>query len=371
MEQIRNALKIPLDNNKRKFTQIDAGPYFYFSYLPQIPAVWFGKFLNLGLGYILYLGRLFGLLFYIACVWFALRAIPIGKYLMLTVSLFPICLAQAASWNADCVLFSLSFLSIALILKMSFSKEDFKFNKDLILGIVIMLIMGVLKVVYIPIAGLLFLLPRLFSKKKYLSLFLTISIILLCLVLTYIWRKAYTLGMVNASLGLNSPQKIDQLLQNPMIFIDVISETLRVFETMYYQSTIGILGYLDTILPKGVYSMFTFLVIIVALFEADKMYKLLINQRIVLLLVSLGVFLITILAMYIVSRPESGLVAEGVQGRYFIPAVFPFFMVFYGMIPLKINLSSNKYLTILLFCALIVLLYRTEMTLIHRYFGKI
>src|SRR5204863_5351826 len=96
--------------------------YFYFSYLPQLPAMIIGRVSRMNVLSILYLGRLFALLFYIFCVRWAIRIMPEGKWLLMAVALMPICVAQAGSYNADCVLYSVSFLGLALLLKNAFEK---------------------------------------------------------------------------------------------------------------------------------------------------------------------------------------------------------------------------------------------------------
>jgi uncharacterized membrane protein len=76
------------------------------------------------------------------------------------------CLAQAGSSNPDCVLFSFSFLSLAILLNISFIDKKLKINKDTILLFLILLTFGVMKVVYVPMALLIFVQPRTIFKNK-------------------------------------------------------------------------------------------------------------------------------------------------------------------------------------------------------------
>ena len=379
-QKIFDALKIPLEKIKKKFVQIDAAPYFYFSYIPQIPAVFAGKLLKLNVLYILYLGRFFALIFYIICVRYAIKIIPVGKFLLLVIALMPMCLAQAASYNADAVLFALSFLSIAMIFKMSLNGEKFKINKETVLLLSILVIIGVLKPVYLPIAFFIFLLPKLLFNNRYRYFAVTGLTILVAAVLTLGWLKSYkgtvpplpggtvTIGSVSGTFSVS--KKIEPLTHNPGLFFKIVGKTLNVFHDFYHKSTIGILGYLDTILPQGVYTTFTVLILFLALFEANKLYKLAIYQRVILSTVFIAVFLATILALYLYSRLEMGLVAEGVQGRYFIPVVFPFFLALYGLIPFSVNLSRNKILVCILYIVLFIALFKTEIALIDRYYNE-
>lgn len=367
--QIINAMKAPLGNDKRKFTQIDAGAYFYVSYLPQFPAILLGKILNLNVLHILYLGRVFALLFYIFCVWYALKTIPIGKYLLMTIALLPICLAQAASYNADCVLFSFSFIGIALLLKYSLRKEPVEINMESILLLGILAVMGVLKPIYLPFSLLIFILPRkLFNNN--LRFFTVTGLTVLCsIILTIAWLKFDAPGTVILPENINPSQKVDLIINNPMVVFDILGQTLRVFHESYYKSTIGVLGYLDTFLPESLYATFAILILFLTLFESDRNYKLLIYQRILLFIVACGIFVAAILGLYLYSRSQTGFVAEGVQGRYFIPALFPFLISLYGLIPLKINFSKNQVMIFILTIELIVLLLITQLTILERYYG--
>ncbi len=364
--QITQALTIPLKADERAFVNIDAGVYFYFSYIPQLPAMLIGKILNFNVLYILYLGKLFALLFFIFCVSHAIKIIPVGKYLMLSIALMPMCLAQAGSYNADCVSFSLLFLFIALIVERSYNWQGFLYTKETFILLSILLILGILKFIYLPFLLLLFFIPALFRIKKNLSIIVVISTFLLSIVFAFSWLKLS--GVTDIS-GTSASNKTDLLINNPLMLADIISQTVSTFHEMYYKSAIGILGYLDTVLPKSVYSIFTFLIIFLTLFEVDKTFRLSLFQRLLLIFTSSSVFVLTILTLYLTTKEDTGLVAQGVQGRYFIPAIFPFFLAFCGLIPFKINFSNKKVLAFLVYLLLFIALYQTQATLIKRYFG--
>jgi hypothetical protein len=72
--------------------------------------------------------------------------------------------------------------------------------------------------------------------------------------------------------------------------------------------------------------------------------------------------------MYLLTRLDSGLITEGVQGRYFIPALFPFFLSVYGLLPWRMNLFTNRLSAGILYIILLVILINAESTLYTRYF---
>ena len=368
-QKILDALKIPLENKKRKFAQIDAGPYFYLSYLPQYPAIYLGKIFKLNVLVILYLGRFFALLFYIFCVWYAIKIIPTAKFLLMSVALMPMCLAQAASSNADCVLYSFCFLALALLLKISFEKKKFSFNKESVLLFFLLISLGILKPVYVPIAFLVLMIPRLVFKNNLRYFLITGSVILVAILLTFLWLKSNSLYLSADPAITDAPAKINYLKTHPLYAFKLVDETWGYLKDMHYYQTIGVLGYLDTKMPGWVYSCITAIILFLALFESNKEHKFFIYQRILLLSVSLLVFLAIFVSIFLGNPASNGDVVFGVQGRYFIPILLPFLLTFNGLIPLRLNLSKYRFIVIILIVILFIVLLATEMTIIDRYFG--
>ena len=367
-QKILAANKIPLQPNKRSFINIDAGPYFYFSYLPQYPAIYIGKIFGLSVLSILYLGRFFGLLFYILCVAYAIKIIPTAKYLLMTLALMPMCLAQAASYNADCVLFSFSFLALAILLKLSFSKEPITLNKQTVLLAFILLIIGTLKFIYLPLALLVFLLPRISFKNKVRYYLVTASVVLASAICTIAWFKANPTTLSLSDTSTDAAQKMQSLIHNPFLSFKVVKSTWDYVGDIHYYQAIGILGYLDTKLPQIVYDIFGLLILFLVLFESNKIFRLTIFQRVILIVAAIPVFFMTFDSLYLVNPKQNGFVATGVQGRYFIPIIFPFLLAFNGLIPLRLNLSKYKIVAGLLFIVLFFVLLSSQLTIIDRYF---
>ena len=372
--QISDAFDIKLDRDKTKFIASSAGSYSYFSYIPQLPAVFIGRLFNMNVLSMLYLGRFFALLFYVLCCWLAIRMIPFGKFLLLLVALLPMTLAQAASFSPDCVTFSLSFLAMALLLDISFSSEPLRLSAKPLALVVIVCLLGLLKPVYLPLAFLVFFIPR--SRFKNLTHYLaaTLLTVTLAVAMTLGWLKMVSAhGAVQTNVDINGDKiapaaKVQEFLHHPSLVFDVLNKTLGHFHEMYYRTTLGVFGYLDTHLSQGLYGVLTFLLIFIALFEADRRYSLFVYQRLLLFIVSVGIFLGTILTMYLLTRLDSGLITEGVQGRYFIPALFPFFLSVYGLLPWRMNLFTNRLSAGILYIILLVILINAESTLYTRYF---
>lgn len=353
------AWTVELDQHNRKPKYYNSATgYFYPSYMPQISAVWIAKFFELKVLAMLYLGRFFALIFYVAFVFSAIRIIPFAKYMLMGLALMPMSLAQAGSYSADCVLFSFSFLCTALFIKYAKAKGYFTTNPEAVMGIIILSLMGVLKSVYFPIALLVFLVPHSKFTMRRNYLLVTLGTVIAAVALTLLWQISGITplndlppdAISESAQTVNSSARVMQLIRQPTLVFDMVHQTLRYFGPVYFKSTIGILGYLDTTLPSGVYTAFTLLILTLTMFEGDKKDGLLFWQRSFLLFIGLTVFLANLLAMYILATSEkSGLIVEGIQGRYFIPVLFPVLLGFHALLPMRFSIQRHRWLALTLY----------------------
>ena len=103
-------------------------------YLPQAIGIAIGRILGLNFLPLFCLGRLMNLLFYIGCIFLAIRIMPRYKMLLCMTALLPMCMHQAASFSYDTYINAMSFLLIALILKTAWAPEKTEAGESLIHG---------------------------------------------------------------------------------------------------------------------------------------------------------------------------------------------------------------------------------------------
>jgi uncharacterized membrane protein len=218
-------------------------------------------------------------------------------------------------------------------------------------------------------AFFIFILPKAVFRNNVRYVTIATSLILISVILAICWLKINSISTTPPNPDFDTAGKIKSLVHNPFVSLKILSQSIDRFSDTYYRSTIGVLGYVDTMLNQGVYKTFTFLTILLALFEGSKDYKLLLHQRIILLAIPFIVFTGTYVAMYLINPKENGFIATGVQGRYFIPVLFPFFLGFHGLIPFGTSLSKHKVLVFVLYIILFVALLNTEMTIVERYYS--
>ena len=103
-------------------------------YLPQAIGIAIGRMLGLNFLPLFCLGRLMNLLFYVFCVYRAIRIMPRYKLLLCMTALLPMCMHQAASFSYDTYINGLSFLLTAMILKAAWAPEETRAGESLIHG---------------------------------------------------------------------------------------------------------------------------------------------------------------------------------------------------------------------------------------------
>ena len=136
--------------------QVDSS---YTMYWISALGVLAGFLLRLGFIPTLFLGRLTNLLFFAFLASWAVKRTPVAKAVFATVALLPMTLHLAASYSRDSNLLALCLLFAALVLDLAFGPTKKNSWKQLILPALAGLLIVPSKIVYFPLALLVFLIP--------------------------------------------------------------------------------------------------------------------------------------------------------------------------------------------------------------------
>ncbi|MHC4555045.1 MAG: DUF2142 domain-containing protein [Planctomycetota bacterium] len=93
---------------------------------------------------------------------------------------------------------------------------------------------------------------------------------------------------------------------------------------------IGVLGFLDTWLPKWIYWSYPFVLILAALLDKGRANRLGWLQKIWIVCIVIQVYLLIDLSLYLIWTPPGADTIHGVQGRYFLPLVMPVLLILYN-----------------------------------------
>jgi uncharacterized membrane protein len=270
-----------------------------------------------------YLARLLNLLASIALVFFAIRAAPFGKLMLLLVALFPVTISEMASTSPDALMISGAFFFTGLALSLS-ERPKVKDRHMLALLAVAALLITV-KPGYFPLVGLLFLLrPGAFASARRYAAWVggTVVVVLAIAVLTaFLAPKApAALGAAvgPAPAGADAVAQIKHVLAHPLSFVHVLSTTFSGNAIGYGYWMAGLLGWLTiNVSQVAVVALFALIVVFMGGFDDEPLVGA--RRRSVLLLTWGATMVSMCLALYAALSVVGGPAVAGIQGRYFTP----------------------------------------------------
>ena len=283
----------------------------------------------------LLIARLTNLLVSVLITRFAIIITPVFKNTMVLFALMPVTLQLVSSASYDSILIASSFLFFAITMKIVMKNDDYRIsNKDI--AIVLFSISGIcaMKSAYALVAVFLFSISikKFGNIKKYFS---CIGLVITCGILfsllpTVICNIAVSEIPAQGS-GLEQ-QQLEFLLSDvsniPKVFIETYEHWHEDWEKQFF----GVLGWLDFGLPNAFYAVFILVFWLTFIFDACTAGKVPLKTRILSMTASIIVYIVIVMSMYIswnVKLGEiCGYVANGVQGRYFIPLALFVVIVF-------------------------------------------
>ena len=312
--------------------------YNPIQYLPQTLGVIIAKIFTNNVMLMSYSARLFNMIVSIILLYFAVKLIPYGKKILLVLACIPISVEGFVSMSSDALTIAATFLFIAYVLKL-FAEKEVKINsKDKMILFILSIVIALCKIVYLPIVGLLLILPKeKFKSKK--EQFLTIGIIMgIAVIANLAWLAISSTYLVTFRGG-SSKEQLIKLLLNPIQYLQILFNTINIYGTQYIYGMFGGEPGWNEYLKLYVIVPMTFGMLYLFLSCTDDEIKNKFNkyQTIVIVLIVLAVVALIFTSLYIQWTSVSSDVIKGVQGRYFIP-ILPLLSI--GILS-KLKLSNN------------------------------
>lgn len=289
-------LRVPIVN--------PASQYSFTYYIPQVIGVWMGKLFSAPPIIIYNLSRLFALISWIVVIYYAIKIIPLQKYVLVLIALTPISVLQGVSVSSDSVANSISFLIIAFILRLAYDdKKEKVFFKDILLLSVLSVIITNSKPHLLILLFLYFLIPakKLDGIKKYILCFSILLIInlLFIFIRTIFTKTAFSFAIENPYSHFLTIFKVPDIIL--AIYLMIV-----LFTSLYDKSS-----FYDTggIYDKNVLNIFVSF--------KEKM----------LLLIIAAAFIFTI--FYLLTPQDTKVMAD-FHGKYFIPLQMIILLLFYN-----------------------------------------
>ncbi|MCO6558778.1 MAG: DUF2142 domain-containing protein [Bifidobacterium sp.] len=295
-----------------------------FVYLPYILAYWVSQIFTSNAYAIIIMMRLFGLLTVSLIVFFCIKVIPIGKWVLASVGLLPLAIANDASISADVLTFAMCIALITEVLICS-SKEGQLGKKNWVMLYICSISMGVIKLSYLPLLLLLLWIP-IFNR----SMRSRRSILLLsgCLVAACIVFLLWYVQISEINTGALYDRGISPTFQKKFMFAHPLTYLFALVKLFFEGNFFGVgeYGMIEAFGPTGVSGSATVIVLCLAIFLRDSResgHLKFIHHGIYFSLVSLAAFLCTFLligtALYLQFCPVGSTFIEGVQSRYYLP----------------------------------------------------
>lgn len=352
----------------QEFNHTGDVPY-YVDYLPQAIGVTIARLLDFNMITLFYCGRLFNLIFYTICVYFAIKKAASFKFLIGMLATMPMFIQTSISFSYDVFILGLSFLVFAYFTRWYFIDEKISV-KEYITVFLICFFLAPAKVVYGLTAFLFWFVPCDRYKNKKYKILLTI---LLCLptiyqlfdimisplltIFKYAFTEKYELENIksvslpsfykdniysitrntNYDFGILKVGKgysFKYMARHPLEILGIMIRTVRYRIKFWFYGSLGReLSGGTLILPLTLVHILVGIALSSAFVKEDYTFN--IPMKVINIVMCIGVgamVLVGFLATWtdstqLIEDAYGGILIEGIQGRYFDPILAYFFTV--------------------------------------------
>ena len=309
------------------------------------------RLLNLGPYYLIYIGRLFNLAFFICLAFLAYRITPVGKNVFAVVMLLPMTQHLAASYSYDAGILALSFLLTALILRALYRKESFSLREGVEL-VVVASLLAPCKVIYTLIAFGALLIPSSRFESRRQEVIVKGGCLLIVALVVLITRLAGIVAVSGAdsetSGGLDFRGEesgyfytIGDVISSPIKFVIMFLRTMDRLGSFYLLTMVGSsLGWFQAEIEMPAFLAIALIVLLlVSVVRADDDDTALSGpMRITGILIFCVGSVAAIASMLFGWTFNTEQLIMGVQGRYFLPFL-PLLLL--GLRPRRIVAKAN------------------------------
>lgn len=341
--ELWDARLIPLDPRDEIFIDFtNTSLYPALLYIPQAAGIFIGRLAGAGPFWLLYLGRLFNLLFFIGVTGQAIRIIPLKKWLFVILTTLPMSYIVHSSLSADLFVNALSYFVVAYILHLVFTDKIRNLNwREIGILLVCSVMLGVAKLVYVPILLLLFLIPVQRFRSRFAQYGILIFLFLSGLGASIIQKEIIDNRYIPYSKynekyrdytalksGVDINRQLEFIKEHPISTARVfIRSYAREFRGMT-QGYIGLIGWEHTF-PPGWFVIICYLFILLYTlirYPGGTSHDLTTWHRLIFGLIVVAVSGMIMLSQYLSWDRVGEDSAYPLIGRYFIP-VFPLFFL--------------------------------------------
>lgn len=349
---INNLTGMPSDMEKRYDFSAN-----FVSLIPQMLIFDIGGKINIPFYILWVLGKAINLIIYSIVIFWAIKKVPVAKYLMSVVALVPTAIFQATHFTYDALLIACSLFGMAIILKGLLDKEEHLSKKEMVGFLIAMVIACLSKAVYAPLFFIALFIPKraFVSEKESRSFRCMIVLLFLAAICTMILPTIIKPSSGGDPRGgaTSASGQMDYIFGQPFAYAYILLSNIGKTLVSYLIGGQGlcIMGHYGVAKYKIEILMAVFLCFVTI---TDTFYKYDNNikdgRSRVLTWKIKGILLIAILiivafiwtALYISFTEVGAINIAGVQGRYYLPILFATLILFQGNY-LKNIMNESRY----------------------------
>lgn len=320
--------------------------YSPISYLPQLVGVFLADLFTESVLYIIYIGRIAGLLVSLIAMFWAIKLAPFKKECFFIIAMLPMTFQQSISLSADNFINALAVLYIGYILYLLCQDEEYKLGKvQLVILWGMTLLIALSKVVYLPLTWLGILIPSGFfgsSKKKHLH---TWGYIVLGAALNLLWMNISSIGESA------SREQIEFILNYPEAFIKIIIRTVLKFgNEVVYEMFGSNMGALNIPVDEFPLLILIVLLVVLAVIPVKNARRFSVREKIWVSVIWMLILAMIWGSMYLGYNPVGNNLIVGFQGRYLIPISLLMLMTLENQHFIREDFNLRKYVYPLTAC---------------------
>lgn len=292
--------------------------YSPVSYLPQVIGVKLADVFTGNVLWIIYAGRLAGLLTALLLFYYALKRLPVKKECMFLIAMLPMVFQEMVSLSADSFINALAVFTTGFCLSLLFEEGVRQITpKELCIIWVLAPLIGLCKVVYLPLCLLFFLIPaRMFGSRRK-KIFHTLGPTALAVTLNAVWMAVADVG------GSASGEQTAFILHYPFAFLMIAYRSLLTFGHDVLMELMGSnMGGLNIAVDELPLLLLLGLTVVLAAAPQRGQKRIGTVPKLVMSLVWLMILAMTWGSMYLGYNETANYLITGFQGRYLIPIAF-------------------------------------------------
>lgn len=287
------------------------------------------------------IGKIFSLMLYVIIVYFAIKRMNVGKTLLTVTALLPTAIYMNCIYNRDSVMLACAFLATAYLFSIFYEEDallDWK-SFGIIMGS--LFVVCLLKVVYAPMLLIIFLLPKnKFADGKQ-RRWMMLGMLAVCFLLVAVLILPRLIGsgagggdqrglaLVGEGAVIDSVSQLKFILTHPRTYFSLLRYAI---DSTFMDYTFGVgvwgtLGHNETTVPYT--DEVVILLLILALTDTgNRKQDISLIRRIGIFALLAAAVVLVWTSMYMAYSAVGANSIQGVQARYYLPVLLPFFMLF-------------------------------------------